>query len=130
MDAVEKYEVDTIIGFCWYLHPFWDEQIMYAVIESGSKQYRVAPGDTVEVERLLAEPGQAVTFDRVLLVGGDDKVSVGTPLVPKATIVGEVVGHIRGEKKVAFKRKRRKGYHKTVGHRQELTRVKISEIKL
>ena len=103
---------------------------MYAVIETGGKQYRVAPGDTVEIELLEAEAGKPVTFDRVLLVANDGKCSVGSPTVSAATVVGDVVEHFRGEKKIAFKMKRRKGYHRTVGHRQELTRVKISEIKL
>ena len=103
---------------------------MYAVLETGSKQYRVTPGDTLEVERLAIEAGQPVTFDRVLLVNNEGKLSVGTPTVTSATVVGDVVEHIRGEKKVSFKMKRRKGYHRTVGHRQELTVVKIKEIKL
>ena len=103
---------------------------MYAVLETGSKQYRVTPGDTLEVERLAIEAGQPVTFDRVLLVNNEGKLSVGTPTVSSATVVGDVLEHIRGEKKVSFKMKRRKGYHRTVGHRQELTVVKIKEIKL
>lgn len=103
---------------------------MYAVIETGSKQYRVTAGDTVEVERLDVEAGQAYTFERVLLVNNEGKLSVGAPTVPQASIVADVVGHIRGPKKVAFKMKRRKGYHRTVGHRQELTVVKIKEIKI
>lgn len=103
---------------------------MHAVLETGSKQYRVTAGDTLEIERLDVEEGQPFTFDRVLLVNNDGKVSVGGPLVAKATIVADVVKHIRGEKKVAFKMKRRKGYHRTVGHRQELTVIKIKEIKL
>src|SRR5215470_19980587 len=103
---------------------------MYAVLETGSKQYRVSAGDKLEVERLGTEAGQAVTFDRVLLVNNDGKVSVGSPTVANASVVGNVVEHIRGEKKIAFKMKRRKGYHKTIGHRQELTVVQIKEIKL
>ena len=102
---------------------------MYAVIETGGKQYRVTPGDTLEVERLDAEAGKPFTFDRVLFVAKEGKFSVGAPTVAKASIVADVVEHIRGEKKVAFKMKRRKGYHRTVGHRQELTRIKIAEIK-
>ena len=102
---------------------------MYAVIETGGKQYRVAPGDTLEIERLKAEAGKSVIFDRVLLVANEGKISVGAPTIAKASIVADVVEHFRGEKKVAFKMKRRKGYHRTVGHRQELTRVKIAEIK-
>src|SRR5262245_40040842 len=103
---------------------------MYAVLETGSKQYRVAKGDTLEVERLSVEAGKPVIFDRVLLVNTDGKVSVGSPTVANATVVADVIDHVRGEKKIAFKMKRRKGYHKTIGHRQELTVVKIKEIKL
>lgn len=103
---------------------------MYAVLETGSKQYRVSAGDTLEIERLEVEAGQPVTFDRVLLVSNDGKVTVGAPTVPSATVVADVVEHTRGEKKLTFKMKRRKGYHKTIGHRQELTVVKIKEIKL
>jgi len=102
---------------------------MYAVLETGSKQYRVAAGDRLEIERLSVEAGQSVTFDRVLLISNDGKVTIGSPTVTSASVVADVVEHIRGEKKIAFKMKRRKGYHKTVGHRQELTVVKIKEIK-
>ncbi len=102
---------------------------MYAVLETGGKQYRVMAGDTFEVERLDAEAGKPFTFDRVLLVNQDGKLSVGSPTVANATVEADVVSHIRGEKKVTFKMKRRKGYHKTIGHRQELTVVKIKEIK-
>ena len=103
---------------------------MYAIVETGSKQYRVSPGDTLAIERLPVESGQAVTFDRVLLVNDGGKVMVGSPTVAQATVVANVVEHKRGEKKLTFKMRRRKGYHKTIGHRQELTVVKIAEIKL
>jgi len=102
---------------------------MYAVLETGSKQYRVAAGDTLEIERLAVEPGKPFTFDRVLLINKDGNVTVGSPTVGGARVVADVVGHIRGEKKVSFKMRRREGYHKTIGHRQELTIVKIKEIK-
>jgi len=101
---------------------------MYAVLETGSKQYRVVAGDTLQIERLEVETGKPFTFDRVLLVNNDGKVTVGSPTVASATVVADVVEHIRGEKKISFKMKRRKGYHKTIGHRQELTIVKIKEI--
>jgi large subunit ribosomal protein L21 len=101
---------------------------MYAVLETGSKQYRVTAGDTLEIERLAVEAGQSVTFDRVLLVNNDGKVSVGAPTVSGANVVADVVAHKRGEKKLTFKMKRRKGYHKTIGHRQELTVVKVTAI--
>ena len=97
----------------------------YCIIETGSKQYRVRAGDTLEVERLPVESGKEVTFDRVLLVSNDGKISLGSPTVSNFSIQAEVLAHIRGEKKIAFKMKRRKGFHKTIGHRQELTRVKI-----
>ena len=109
--------------------PLRGNHFMYAVLETGSKQYRVAAGDTLEIERLETEEGKPVTFDRVLLVNNDGKLSVGTPTVDGAKVVADVVAHKRGEKKLTFKMKRRKGYHKTIGHRQELTVVKITEIK-
>ena len=102
---------------------------MYAVIETGSKQYRVAAGDTLQIERVSAEKGQTFTFDHVLLLNNEGKLTVGSPHVASAAVVADVVDHIRGEKTVAFKMKRRKGYHKKIGHRQELTVVKIKEIK-
>jgi large subunit ribosomal protein L21 len=102
---------------------------MYAVLETGSKQYRVGAGDTLAVEKLEVEAGQPVTFDRVLLVSHEGKVSVGTPTVTGASIVADVVEHKRGPKLIAFKMRRREGYHRKVGHRQELTVLKIKEIK-
>jgi large subunit ribosomal protein L21 len=102
---------------------------MYAIIETGSKQYRVSAGDTLEIERISTEKGQVYTFDHVLLVNNEGKLTLGAPHVAQATVLADVVDHIRGEKKVAFKMKRRKGFHKKIGHRQELTVVKIKEIK-
>jgi large subunit ribosomal protein L21 len=101
---------------------------MYAVLETGGKQYRVSTGDTLEIERLEVEAGKPVTFDRVLLLSNDGKVSVGSPTVTGAKVLADVVEHKRGDKVVTFKMKRRKGYHKTIGHRQELTVVKITNI--
>ena len=102
---------------------------MYAVLETGSKQYRVAPGDKLEIERLDVPAGQSYTFNRVLLVNNEGKVAIGSPTVAQASVVADVVEHIRGPKKIAFKMRRREGYHRKVGHRQELTVVKITEIK-
>ena len=116
-------------GFAAISLPF-GEKLMYAVIETGSKQYRVSPGDTIEVELLEAEEGKEVTLDRVLFVANEGKFSVGAPLLDKAGVVADVVKHIRGPKLIAFKMKRRKGYHRTVGHRQELTVLKIKEVKI
>jgi len=101
---------------------------MYAVLETGGKQYRVSAGDTLEVERIAAEAGQSVRLDRVLLVNNDGKVSVGSPLVSGAAVTADVLEHIRGDKKIIWKMRRRKGYHKKQGHRQELTVLKIKEI--
>jgi large subunit ribosomal protein L21 len=128
--APKKYKsnVDSGRRFWLNLHPIAGN-FMYAVLETGSKQYRVAAGDTLEIERLAVEAGQPFTFERILLVNREGAVSVGAPTVSGATVVADVVEHIRGDKKLTFKMKRRKGYHKTIGHRQELTIVKIKEIK-
>ena len=102
---------------------------MYAVIETGGKQYQVAAGDQVEIERIPAEEGSSVTFGRVLMLcAADSSVRVGTPTVEAATVVADVVSHKREMKVTTFKMKRRKGYHRTKGHRQNLTVVKIKEI--
>jgi large subunit ribosomal protein L21 len=101
---------------------------MYAVMETGGKQYRVTAGDTLEIEKLEAEPGSIFTFDRVLLVNNDGILTVGSPTVAGARVIADVVEQTKGDKKVIWKMKRRKGYHKKQGHRQKLTLVKIKEI--
>mgnify|MGYP003573664223 FL=1 len=103
---------------------------MYAVLETGGKQYRVSAGDTLKIERLATEAGQTHTFDRVLLVNNEGQVTVGAPTVDSARVVADVVDHIRGAKVIAFKLKRRKGYRRKQGHRQELTVVRIKEIQV
>jgi large subunit ribosomal protein L21 len=108
----------------------FEGKTMYAVLETGGKQYRVSNGDRLEIERVKADPGQSVTFDRILLVSHEGKVSIGAPTVAAATVVADVVEHIRGPKKIVFKKKRRKGYEKTIGHRQDLSVVQVKEIKL
>ena len=102
---------------------------MYAVIQSGGKQYRVSPGDLLRVEKLNGEVGDQITFEDVLLVGGDDESRVGQPVVPGASVVGTIVDQTRGDKIVVFKFKRRKMYRRKTGHRQYLTAVRIEEIK-
>ena len=104
---------------------------MYALIETGGKQYRVAPGDVVDVELVAAAggPGDAIEFDRVLLVSGDDGVRVGQPVVDGAVVRASVVDRVRGPKIRVFKMKRRKHYRRTRGHRQDLVRVKIEGIQ-
>jgi len=101
---------------------------MYAILETGGKQYRVASGDKLEIERLETEAGKDHTFDRVLLVNNDGAVRIGTPTVDGASVTAEVLLHKRGDKVVVFKFKRRKGYRKKQGHRQELTLIRIKDI--
>jgi len=101
----------------------------YAVVETGGKQYRVKPDDTLSVERLKAEAGESVDLDRVLALSDGKSLKVGTPLIEDAKVTAKVMEHIRGEKVVSFKKKRRKGYSRKIGHRQELTVLKIETIQ-
>ncbi len=101
---------------------------MYAVIETGGKQYRVNQGDVIKVEKLTVDVGQKVDFDRVLLVGEGSDVKVGNPLVDGASVSGTVVEQDRHRKIVVFKMKRRKGYRRKQGHRQDYTGVIIDKI--
>ena len=100
----------------------------YAVIETGGKQYRVAVGDTLSIEKLTVEPGSGITFDRVLMVGGDGSPRVGTPVIAGATVQAQVEEQYRGPKIVVFKYKPKKRYRRRTGHRQALTRVAITAI--
>jgi len=100
----------------------------YAIVETGGKQYRVKVGDRISVERLAVEGGESITFDRVLLLGGDGATRVGAPVVEGATVVASVDDHFRGEKIVVFKYKPKKRYRKRIGHRQELTHLTITAI--
>jgi len=101
---------------------------MYAVVTTGGKQYRVEAGNELTIERLAADAGTAVTFDRVLLVGDGETVTVGTPIVDGATVSATVLGEALGPKLVIFKFKQKVKYRRTTGHRQHLTRVRIDEI--
>ena len=101
---------------------------MYAVVTTGGKQYRVEAGTELSVERLAADEGSSVTFDRVLLVGDGDTVTVGTPTVAGASVSATVLGEMLGPKLVIFKFKQKVKYRRTTGHRQHLTRVRIDEI--
>ena len=102
---------------------------MYAVFETGGKQFRAELGLRVQVPTLAVEEGSTVTFDRVLLTGGDGgDPAVGTPTVEGAAVRAEVLTHGKGKKLIVFKRKRRKGYRKKQGHRQKFTEVRIDEI--
>ncbi len=101
---------------------------MYAVIETGGKQYRVAPGDTIDVEKLPGEVGSDVEFDKVLAVFKDQGELVAGPEAGQAKVKGTITSHGRGDKVLVFKFKRKKQYKKTIGHRQDYTRVQVSEI--
>ena len=100
---------------------------MYAVIKTGGKQYRVAEGDKLRVEKLPGDVGSEITFDEVLMVGGD-KVSVGSPLVSGATVKAKIVAQDRAKKVIVFKYKRRKGYRRKYGHRQPYTELQITGV--
>jgi len=99
----------------------------YAIFKTGGKQYRAAQGDIVEIEKLDVEPGTETTFSEVLFIGAGSDIKTGADL-KGASVVAEVVEQFKGPKLVSFKYRRRKGYHRTVGHRQKLTRVKIKSI--
>ena len=101
---------------------------MYAVVSSGGKQYRVEAGSELIVERIAGEPGASVTFDRVLLIGDGDDVTVGTPTVNGASVSGTLLGEELGPKLVIFKFKQKVKYRRRTGHRQHLVRVRIDEI--
>lgn len=101
---------------------------MYAVIETGGKQYKVCVGQSLNVEKMEGEIGSQVTLDKVLLVGGDE-VKVGRPVLEGAQVTATIQAQDRGPKIVVFKKKRRKGFRKTRGHRQYLTTLKITDIK-
>jgi large subunit ribosomal protein L21 len=101
---------------------------MFAVIKTGGKQYRVSPGDKLRVEKLEAAAGAPVVFSEVLMIGDDAAVTVGAPLVENAQVKATVEAHGRGDKIVIRKYKKRKGYHRKLGHRQDFTLVKILEV--
>ncbi|MDE6314706.1 MAG: 50S ribosomal protein L21 [Lachnospiraceae bacterium] len=100
---------------------------MYAIIATGGKQYKVAEGDTIRVEKLGAAAGETVKFDQVLAVS-NDKLVVGNPTVAGATVEASVVSEGKGKKIIVYKYKRKTGYHKKQGHRQAYTEVKIEKI--
>lgn len=100
---------------------------MYAVIATGGKQYKVSEGDIIKVEKLGVEAGETFTFDNVLLVSGDE-VKVGAPTIAGATVEADVVNNGKAKKVIVYKYKRKSGYHKKNGHRQQFTTVKITKI--
>ena len=103
---------------------------MYAIIETGGKQYKVTEGDTLFIEKLPVEAGDAVTFDKVLAILDGDKATIGTPVVEGAKVEGSVVKNGKGKKIMIFKYNPKKGYRKRQGHRQPYTKVTIGKISL
>jgi large subunit ribosomal protein L21 len=102
--------------------------IMFAIIQTGGKQYRIQKGDVIDVELIDGSAGETIEFKDVLCANDGSKVSVGTPILEKALVKGEVLEIAPGPKVIAYKYKKRKNYHRKVGHRQKYTRVKITEI--
>ncbi len=101
---------------------------MYAIVEIAGQQFKVAKDQKVYVHRLQSEEGAKVTFDNVLLVGEGEKVTIGAPAIEGAKVTAKVLGHLKGDKVIVFKKKRRKGYKKKNGHRQFLTEIQIDSI--
>ena len=101
---------------------------MFAVIRTGGKQYRVAPNDIIEVEKIAGKPGEIVELAEVILLGGDGSPKTGSPTIAGAMVAAEVIEQKRGDKVIVFKKKRRSNYRRTRGHRQALTALRITEI--
>jgi len=102
---------------------------MYAVVRTGGKQHRVQPGERLKVEKLLGDVGSELVLEDILLVGGGEgAVKIGRPVVSGAKVKAKILDQGRGEKVRVFKRRRRKGFHKTIGHRQSFTEIEIKEI--
>ena len=102
---------------------------MYTVLETSGKQFKVAVGDEIDIEQVGREAGETISFDRVLMLVGNDTL-VGRPTLPQVKVTGEVVGEVKGPKITIFKHKRRKDYRKKTGHRQKMTRVTIRSIEI
>lgn len=102
---------------------------MYAIVEEGGKQFKVTTGERLRIDRKVADGEKTITMQRVLLVGGEGQAKVGQPVVAGAVVTAEVLGEVKGVKIDIQKYKRRKGYHKKQGHRQQYTEVKVTEIK-
>ena len=103
---------------------------MYAIIKTGGKQHKVTEGELLNVEKLTGDKGDEVVFNEVLMIAEKDNVHVGKPLLEGAQVVGEIVAQTKGPKINVFRMKRRKGYHKKTGHRQQLTTMKIKRISI
>jgi large subunit ribosomal protein L21 len=102
---------------------------MYAVVEIAGQQFKVAKDQHLFVHRLASEEGKSVTFDKVMLIDNDGKVNVGAPVIEGASVKAKVLEHLKGDKVIVFKKKRRKGYKKKNGHRQYLSKIQIESIQ-
>ena len=103
---------------------------MYAVIKTGGKQHRVSEGDVIAIEKINGGKGDAIVFDQVLMVEKDGDIRIGRPVVEGAKVTGEILAQKKGDKLIVFKMKKRKGFHKKNGHRQQLTSMRIKEISI
>ena len=103
---------------------------MYAVIKTGGKQYQVAEGDVIQVDKIEGQPGDTVEIDNVLMLKADSDVRIGAPVVRGAAVSATIVGQVKGKKIVVFKFKRRKDYRRKLGHRQKYTKLRIESIKV
>jgi large subunit ribosomal protein L21 len=125
---ISACQIHLSVEFC---AAFPSEALMaYAIITTGGRQYRVTEGDTIDVDLLDVEAGKTATFSDVLMYSDSEKLTHGDPLISGAKVTAEVVEQRKDKKVIAFKFKRRKGYHRTVGHRRKLTRVKIKSISV
>ncbi|MBI1389137.1 MAG: 50S ribosomal protein L21 [bacterium] len=101
---------------------------MYAIVQTGGKQFQVSPGDILEVEKLKADAGEEILLDQVLLIRDGENLQIGKPTVANAAVKAKVMAHDRGKKVIVFKLKRRKNYRRKKGHRQDFTRIRVVEI--
>jgi len=103
---------------------------MYAVIKTGGKQHRVSEGDVIAIEKINGDKGEQVVFDQVLMIGKEEDIRIGRPVVEGAKVVGEIIAQSKAPKLIVYKTKKRKGFQKKNGHRQLLTSMKIKEISI
>jgi large subunit ribosomal protein L21 len=103
---------------------------MYAVIKTGGKQYKVSAGDKISIEKLTAEKGSKVVFDDVLLIGDGERLITGSPTIKGSSVHAEVLDQFKDDKIIVFKKKRRQNYRRKNGHRQNLTKIEIKEVKI